>query len=276
MSIRRSRALYSTLIRIIIILLGLIYGLLFHIHKVPEELNAAILVTLLLFMAEQFVELGHKISALTFGHRESERRVFDSSRHPILGMIKDLVQKEIDGSLTVDEDKFVVSNPYLAIKSYADFWKLLIAEQERLGSAHRLTVEAIHSCEMNIWNTGKNTWAEKLLEYQADFCRAGGSITRILCGQGSDPGPDTISAYTAMKAVEINVVTHDFEWDFLRVIENDDLVIWSSFSRGQGKVIGRATYCKLSHPEYKEVIDEIWKDISKYSVKIDVEGAKTM
>jgi len=88
-----------------------------------------------------------------------------------------------------------------------------------------------------------------------------------------------------MKAVEINVkyydilrnlVTHDFEWDFLRVIENDDLVIWSSFSRGQGKVIGRATYCKLSHPEYKEVIDEIWKDISKYSVKIDVEGAKTM
>jgi hypothetical protein len=136
----KERFRVSMLIRVIIILVGLVYALLYHIGKVPEELNAAIVVTLLLFLAEQFVEVGHKL-------REIPSLTWEKKLHfPGISILPDVLSNattEISNSLKVDAEKssFTVSNPYLAIKSYTDFWSHLTARQERNGEGKPTLVQ---------------------------------------------------------------------------------------------------------------------------------------
>jgi hypothetical protein len=137
---------------------------------------------------------------------------------------------------------------------------------------------------MNVWIPGQNTFAEKLIRYQEQFCHHGGKVTRVLCGRGEKPDSDTVAAYQAMKSAGItvkyydiskNLVDHEFVWDFLRIRETGDVVIWNSFSRGPGRIIGQAVYTRSSIHDDKE-LDKLWNEIIQYSVDFSAVAPNVM
>jgi hypothetical protein len=198
-----------------------------------------------------------------------DRSLPDLSGSGAIGKLLDQYDEMLSKAIEPVEQGFKLSHPGLAIYSYMHFWDLLLDEME--AGKKRLTVEAIHSCEMDIWSGHSLT--NKLIDVQRRFHQAGGSITRVLCGQGKKPKQAFVDAYKKMAKANINVryydfdegvINHDFSWDFLRVRETGAAVIWASLYRGGGGVIGEAIY--TTSPRYgRKHLANLWKDIVEHS-----------
>lgn len=262
----------QTLIRIIIGLFGILYGTLYHIKKIPDELNAALIFTLLLFLIEQFVETRHELSAnLSRVDGDAEINEFLAEDHGLFNDLLANLHGELSRTIRVQKNGFTFASPAVAIYSYATFWELLTEAQRVRGPSRPLTLEAIHSCEMDIWQD--HPLAQRLYDRQREFHKLGGKVTRILCGRGQEPTVAFRNAYRKMREANIevryyniqdHVVKHSFGWDFLRVRETHQLVIWDSFATGPGGVICEAVY--LDSPVYKgSDIETLWNDILAHS-----------
>lgn len=269
----------GTLYRVIVVLIGIIYGTIHHYNKVliPDDLNAALTVTLLLVLLEQFFEIGHKLEkAAKAGRATEELDSYLSKDRSILGQLLKDIHSEIKNSITLRHDGYKLSQSFLAIHSYAKFWALLTEMQQKRDSAlPTLSVEAIHSCTMDVWG-GAHPLSARLLELQKDFHEHGGKITRILCGQGWPPDSSVRLAYMKMVEAGIEVryyniqrelVDHSFGWDFLHIPETRQSVIWDSFARTAGQVMTDAIYMNSENYEGKD-LTKLWSDVRKYSVAL--------
>jgi hypothetical protein len=265
----------ATLFRVIVLLVGIIYGTLHHYRVIPEDFNTALTVTLLLFLVEQFFEIGHKLD-LADGVDSSASAIREYIRKDsgILGGLLKLLFDETSRSITMLDDGFKVSHSSLAIHSYVKFWGLLAEEQRTRGNTlPPLTVAAIHSCSMDIWDN--HPQSPRLLDLQREFHRHGGKISRILCADGSQPDAQVRLAYSRMVEAGIDVryfdistsvVEHTFGWDFLYVRETHRVVIWDSFAKGPGGVINEAVYLDSMTYDGKN-LDSLWFDIFNRSVE---------
>jgi hypothetical protein len=260
----------STLWQIIVGALGIIYGAMHYILKIPESINAGLMIVLLLLLLEKFFEINNRLAFLEDGTRASIISLFDEN-HGIFRKLVEIVHEKMTKALQRQDGGFMLEDPDWAIDSYGKFWALLVKEQESRPKDDPLTVEAVHSCTIDIFSVHPR--ARNLLLRQKDFCDAGGTITRILCGHGQ-PTARFQQAYADMLIAGIKVlyldidtsgVRHSFGWDFLRVKETNQLVIWDSSDIQPGEVMTKAIY--TTSPVYKLTnVNDLWRDILKNSV----------
>jgi hypothetical protein len=262
--------------RVIVILAGILYGTIHHYEmRSPEDLNWALSITLLLFLAEQFVEIGHKLDKSAGGAITRIPR----GRGIFAALLKK-VHEDISNTIRPHDDGFTVANPAEAIASYAKFWELLNDEQQKLKrSSQSRTVFAIHSCEVDIWVD--HALSRRLLDLQEEFHGLGGKITRVLCGRGKEPDEKFCRACANMRASGIhvkyfntdsNLVDHTWGWDFLYISETGQSVVWSAFARAGG-VIAEATY--INTPVYNTVqLADLWGRILSHATDFPGEISK--
>ena len=263
----------TSLITIIIVLIGILYGTFYHYGKIAPELNAALTVTLLLFLAEKFVEIKVKFDkASTGGQQAAEIETYLTKNRDIFGELLQDIHKEMANTITFRQDGFKLSGPFVPILSYATFWDLVTREQSRRGKSRSLNVLAIHSCEPGIWI---DHWlAARLIERQREFIELGGTVTRILCAQG-EPDEELRNASAKMTAagievkyydIDAGIVDHSFSWDFLYIRETEQSVVWDSFLKVPGGVIQEAVYLHSLYYNQKDLA-KLWKDIDQHSRK---------
>jgi hypothetical protein len=263
----------NTLFRVIVLLIGVIYGTLHHFRVIPEDLNVALMVTLLLFLVEQFFEIGHKLDdAVRESDGTAERvRLYLAKDRGIFGELLKTTHEDLSNTIKFQDGGFAVVNPALAIFSYSRFWEFLTEDQRRRGESKAINVVAIHSCAMDIWATHSLT--ARLLDRQKEFHRLGGKVTRILCARGRRPDENAQKAYQSMVDAGIEVryydiltetVNHSFGWDFLYISEAERAVIWDSFATAPGQVIGEALYINSSIFRGTD-LNELWRDILSHS-----------
>ena len=263
-------------IKLSILLLGIIYGLLDYF--VPKTSSASdslfkfFVVTLLIFVVQEVFSIGQKSLYSGAKPRDIELRRFVSRNRGIISSLVTRIDDELDRAIRFDGDeKFIIEHSTLAISSYLKFWELLKETQER--ERKPLELQITHSCQIDIWVNHPLT--KSLLQRQREFCAAGGSITRILCERGANPSEATRVAATTMREYGIKVkyyniqsemvVNHDFAWDFARVMQTAETVIWDSFTPRPGGVIAEAVYTK--HDEYKSVsLSTLWRDIEAHAI----------
>jgi len=267
----------SALMKIIFALIGLITGLLDYFVRKPEvseSIFKAFVVAAILFIGELVLEI-----------REAQRRekhtynTFVRRNRNLTGTLLTQLNAELERSVKVHENKFVVDHETLAILSYDTFWKLLV---EHVETRRKLTVHTIHSCALDVWV--EHPLTTSLLNRQQEFCRKGGKIVRILCDGNPVPGDQVRAAAQSMVDAGIDVVyynlasrriaDHNFAWDYAIVDETGDAAIWNSFANSPGGVIGEAVYS--NEGEYKgKDLRELWQSVRDVSSPIPVEAAKT-
>lgn len=258
----------ETLTRLVFVLVGLVIGLLDYLIKRPnvqpdplESIYKAFAATALLFIAETVLEI-----------RDIQRRekgalrAFAGRNHNLTSSVLTQVLDDLDRAVTLREDEqVVIEHESLAIVSYDVFWKLLVD-----ASAQRqLNVQTIHSCAMDVWVDHPLTGS--LLARQKQFCKNGGTITRILCDRGSKPSAEVlkaakqmIDAGVAVKYYDLDsrvIADHNFAWDFARVVETSDAAIWDSFAHAAGGVIGEAVYTSSGRFKRKD-LKNLWARVA--------------
>ena len=261
----------ATLIRAVIILIGLLYGTWHHFGTIPKGFNEGFMVLLLLLLLEQVVELIGKI------HQDvlPWDNVSYTDRY-LLGRLFYRLQSELRNALRVNKDFFVVDHGILALYSYDAFWKLLVEQQE--GQRKPMHIQVTHSCDFGIWVDHPLT--QSLIDRQRLFHEKSGTISRVLCGRGPNPDPSIQKAALAMRAagVEVfyydltsNLVDFNFGWDFLRVDGTGCAVIWTSFSSKPGGVITEAVYTKSGEYRGKR-LTSLWDEIKEHAQDFQFEG----
>jgi hypothetical protein len=256
----------KSLERIVILLIGIVYGLVSEWFTLSEYISYSIIITLLLFVADELLDRDQPITEINKNKRETFINI-DKRFH---GKLLTDLQAELDRVIRVDTDKFAVDHPLLAIASYDSFWRILVDHQQI--SKTPLSVQAIHSCDIDIWVTHPLT--QSLLSRQKQFCETGGTISRILCGREPTPNEDIQQAARGMLEAGITVyyynlrdnkvVDYGFSWDFMRIVETEHAVVWDSFASRPNGVIDEAIYCR--HSEYKgRNLAELWEDIRVHS-----------
>jgi hypothetical protein len=251
-------------------LIGLVVGILDYFIKRPDILDSvykAFAVTAFLFLGELVLEI-----------REAQKREketfsqFVRRNRNIVGTLLTQLNSELERSIKILDDQFIVDHETLAILSYDTFWKLLV---EQIKTRRTLTVHTIHSCAIDVWVDHPLTTS--LLNRQRDFCQSGGKIVRILCDRNPVPQPTVLAAAEKMAEAGIEVryydlssrkiVDHNFAWDFARVEETGDAAIWDSFANSPGGIIGEAVY--LNQGEYKgKDLKELWQSVNNSSISI--------
>jgi hypothetical protein len=261
------------LVRIILIVVGLLYGTLHHFDQIPPGFNEGFTVLLLLLVLELVIEL------LVEGHKEKTLDKIGNNlpRKSLSGKLFFTIQQELDRALKPEEGGFKVVHKTLALLSYDTFWRLLVEEQER--RQHPLHLKVIHSCDFEIWVD--HPLSKSLIERHRAFTKKGGEVKRILCGRGPRPDENICKAAENMKEAGVIVfyydmdkevwVSHDFAWDFLHVEETDFSVIWASFTHRPHGVINEAIY--LSKDEYNQQnLPLLWAEIKRHSVDFPFEN----
>jgi hypothetical protein len=263
----------KTLERIFILLIGIIYGVVEHFTQIPASIRDGLIITLLLFIAEGFLEREFSSSETT---KKDIYDVFIRSDRQFHGKLLGDLRKELDETIKMDTDRFIVEHRHLAIASYDSFWKLLVDHREK--TKNPLKVQAIHSCEIDIWVDHSLT--QSLLSRQKQFCDLGGKVSRILCGKGNFSDSTMKKAAKGMLEAGIEVfyynlhdgkvIDHNFSWDFMRVEETGHAVIWDSFANRPNGVIDEAIYCRNS--EYKgQDLAILWSALRSYSKVITLD-----
>jgi hypothetical protein len=255
------------LIRVILILVGLLYGTLHHFTKVPAGFNEGFTILLLLLVLELVVEI------LIESHAQHPWTMAKSSLSPrsLNGKVLAALEEELAGVLHPEKAGFRVAHKTLALSSYETFWRLLVKAQQQ--KQHPMHLKVIHSCDFEIWVDHPLT--KPLIERHKLFIAQKGVVERILCGSGPEPDEKIHRAAETMKSVDITVfyfnmdntagIPHDFSWDFLYAEEIDLAVIWASFSRRPHGVIGEAVY--LDSGEYKgQNLEQLWSEIKDRSI----------
>ena len=239
---------------------------------VSPALNASLSITLLLLLVEQFFEMQHEMRAGDKADRGKSRALrFIQRDKGIIGQLCKHTYESLDNTIKFDEenDGFTLANSVLALRSYVEFWELLVEEQASRKRSNPLHLEITHSCEIDIWTNHHLT--ERLIEVQQRFAAKGGKITRVFCGRGSEPHDAIKAAIHNMHRANVNALYYDiskgivdstFSWDFLHVKETGKCVIWSAFSRGE--VIEEAIY--VNTPFYRGCdLAEMWSRIASHS-----------
>ena len=254
------------LIRVILILVGLLYGTLHHFGKVPPGFNEGFTILLLLLLLELAVEILIESRAertWTMGDLELARRGLN-------GKVFSALEHELNEVLKPENGGFRVVHQTLALSSYETFWRLLVKEQEQ--KRHPLHLKVIHSCDFEIWVDHPLT--KTLIERHKVFISQNGVVERVLCGRGPRPDEKIQRAAEMMKSADIKLfyfnmddiagIPHDFSWDFLYAEETDLAVIWASFTHRPHGVIGEAVY--LNSGEYKgQNLEQLWTAIKERS-----------
>jgi hypothetical protein len=190
----------------------------------------------------------------------------------IFGTFITALRSQMDSAISVQADQCTVEHPSLAIDSYYAFWNLLAELQK--DSEAPCTVQAIHSCQMNIWVEHRLTM--ELLAAQQRFIDANGKIVRILCGHGETPSETIRAAAQQMVDVGIEVhyydldkgavLQHNFAWDFMRIDDTKHAVIWDSFQTVADSPIQKAIYTQ--NQTYKgHNLARLWMEIDARSNK---------
>jgi hypothetical protein len=272
-----NRLSYSALMKIVFALIGLVTGLLDYLIRRPDvsgSIFKAFVVAAILFIGELVLEI-----------RDAQKREKDTHdtfvrrNRNLTGTLLSQLNAELERSVKVQDDQFVVDHETLAILSYDTFWKLLV---EQIETRRKLTVHTIHSCALDVWV--EHPLTTSLLNRQRDFCQKGGKIVRILCDRNPVPGEQVYSAAKSMVEAGIDVVyynlssrriaDHNFAWDYAIVDETGDAAIWDSFANNPGGVIGEAVY--LNQGEYKgKDLRELWQRVREASNPIPVEVSNT-
>jgi hypothetical protein len=259
------------LIRVISAAIGVIYiafipkeGLHFHDH---------VMFILLTFCSEQLLE-----QALV-GTRGPESPV--NRMRGTVGKCIARIEEVLGGARNYSDNYYEIRHPDLAIWSYYEFWKTLVAEQQRLkGQKRSLVVQAMHSCQMNIWT--KHPYAGRIREAQRQFIEHGGQIIRVLCGKGDLPDGEALEAAQSLIPLRVatryyNVdrltVNHAFGWDFLRVDPSGDVVIWAAPGAAAGGIIDRARYQRDDTYETTNLGD-LWSDLLAASKELELKDGK--
>jgi len=258
----------TLLIRIIIALVGIVYGS-FIEGGASQKVTAGLFVSLLLFAIELLIEILQELRSRRLGRTEIELFAGKS-----IGLLGDLVRQlhaELDLVLRLDGRDIRVEHNSIAIHSYEEFWKLLLEEQGR-RNGRSLEVKVIHSCGIEVWLSHPLT--RPLLEHQRQFCRNGGMIRRILCGTTDVPDERLNRAAQMMREVGVevyyynlasNAITHhSFAWDFLVVEQTKHAAIWDSFANRPGGVIDVAVYNQDGEYKNKELRD-LWNEVFQRS-----------
>jgi hypothetical protein len=258
----------STLWQLLVGAIGVIYAVLHFFLKIPESINAGLMIVLLLLLLEKFFEIDHRLTRFEDG---TSINSLIKDNEGIFRELVLIVHKKMSTTIQRQNGGFMLSDADWAIDSYAKFWDLLVKQQKAQSKDDPLTVEAVHSCSIDIFTD--HYLAKSLLLRQKDFCDAGGKITRILCGYGN-PTAKFQRAYTDMKNAGIKVlyldivtsgVRHSFGWDFLRVRETNKLVIWDSSYVKPGEVMSKVIY--TTSETYTDTnVNDLWKEILKNSI----------
>jgi hypothetical protein len=255
----------------VIVLVSVIYGFMTEMIPIPISVHVGVILALLGFIVEKVWDRGQTSSVEV---QRSKLASFARTHKLILGEFITEFAINLDNTIMLEADRVTVNHPLLAIASYDDFWKRLVEHQKK--SRAFLTIQAIHSCEMDIWVDHPLT--KSLLESQKQFCKNGGRICRILCGRGAHPSKSIQRAAELMLEAGIEVyyynlldgkvVEHNFAWDFMRIEETGHAVIWDSFAGLPHSVINEAVYCRYS--EYKgHNLAALWMNIRAHSVAPD-------
>lgn len=258
------------LVRIILILVGLLYGTLHHFDKITKGFNEGFTILLLLLVVELSVEL-------LIESRKGQELVGMNSvlpRRSLCGKVYTVIRQELVRALTLEKEGFRVAHKTLALSSYDTFWRFLVEEQKSRNDKNRypMHLKVIHSCDFEIWVDHPLT--KSLLERQKDFIKNNGTIERILCGSGSQPDDKIRKAAKNMREVGVIVsyynmdkedgISHDFASDFLHVAEAGPSVVWKSFTNRPHGVISEAIY--LNGGEYEgQNLGQLWAEIQEHS-----------
>ena len=71
--------------------------------------------------------------------------------------------------------------------------------------------------------------------------------------------------------IDDGLIDHHFAWDFLRVRETGQAVIWAAFTRGE--VIEKAVY--TNSPQYDgKNLEKMWKGILNHSIPFPTNSKK--
>lgn len=265
------------LVKIVLLLVGLVYGLLDYFLPtakiLPDSIFRAVVVTLILFIIQELTEISARQKSMQKGFNSKELQTFMIDNKGLLADLACKFTSELEESIKVNEERLIVDHSVLAISSYLTFWKLLVDIQS--NKKNKLTVLTTHSCDIEIWADYPLT--RQLLQKQKEFVELGGTVERILCGKGDTPNQKIFDASSQMKNAGVhvfyynllsnNVTTHTFAWDFAHVVETGETGIWKSFSPIPGGGIEKAIYTKGQ--DYKlQNIAALWADIRKYSIEI--------
>lgn len=261
------------LVRIILIIVGLLYGTLHHFDQIPKGFNEGFTILLLLLLVELAVEVLIDLRK----KNDLDQAASLLPRASLNGKVYAAIKHELDNAVKVEKDRvgFRVVHNTLALSSYDTFWKFLIQEQDPRKAPLHLKV--IHSCDFEIWVN--HPFTKSLLERHKLFTAKGGIVERILCGNGSSPDEKIRKAASNMKDAGVTVfyhrmneegIGHNYSWDFLYVVERDLSVIWASFTNRPRGVIGEAIYLKSG--EYQDQnLNLLWAEIRDHSIDFPFE-----
>lgn len=258
------------LVRIILIIVGLLYGTLHHFGQIPKGLNEGFTVLLLLLLLELAIEV-----LIDLRKKNNLDEVTSPlPRRSLNGKVFAAVKQELAKAVQIEKNGFRVAHKTLALSSYDTFWRFLVQEQG--PKKDPLHLKVIHSCDFEIWIN--HPFTKSLMERHKAFTTNGGKIERILCGSGPLPDEKIRRAAANMKAADVIVFyhdmdqegIHDYAWDFLYVVGRDISVIWASFTNRPRGVIGEAIY--LNSVEYQDHnLNQLWAEIREHSIPFPFE-----
>lgn len=159
------------------------------------------------------------------------------------------------------EHGFEIKGAYWVMRSYAEFWKNLVAKQRLVGPDPNacLVVRVTHSSDIKLLHPDEEEWANQLILHQHEFIKAGGIVLRILIGKELEMN----SHYAFVKekcesiGVEVKYVcakaSDNFSYDFLWLADDNYVVQW--YTNVSGDKLDR---CEIRDQEDESVISQ-WR-----------------
>ncbi|MEZ4941273.1 MAG: hypothetical protein R3D58_10405 [Saprospiraceae bacterium] len=211
----------------------------------------------------------HEIVKIIKGQNERIRNLIlhCAKSGPFVGRFYTQTMKKYHEEFSIESNGFVITNEYLSLIIYIQFWEYLVAQQKKIpynSSNSPIIARVVHSNTIHIWTNKHDKYKEftnKLLRLQKEFVDAGGIIVRILIGKTFEPDKAYKNVIALMRQYRIDIKYlqqseyNKLDYDFVLLMDENMVLKW--FSDASGNTL----YKTVIHDFVEKQVWEKWSEL---------------